>query len=240
MANQQALRAALSDFATRLVDRYDLDEVLHDVSDRAVAVLELDGAGLTIGPNPQAGEMNFVVATDEAATRVERAQDEFREGVCFSAAAEGKVLLVSALDANDNRWPRYTPVALDAGFRAVAGIPMAIEGEMIGVLNAYRRAPGAWTAEDVAAGELLVRMATTYLTNATKLGEARKLAEQLQLALDSRIVIEQAKGVLCERLHVTPDVAFNLLRAYARSNRRPLRNVAQQVLAGDLDIGAQN
>ena len=240
MANQSALQATLVDFATRLTDAYDLDEILHDVSERAVEVLELDGAGLTIGPNPAAGEMSFVTATDEATEYVERQQDRLGEGVCYSAAQRGEILLVSSLEANGDKWPQYTPHALKAGFRSVAGIPMATGGECIGVLNAYRRSTGAWSAEDVAAGQLLARMATTYLVNATKLGEARKLADQLQQALDSRVVIEQAKGVLAERLSVTPDIAFGLLRAYARSNRRQLRMVAQQVLAGDLDIGAQN
>ena len=239
MANTEALHAALADFATRLTDHYDLDEVLHDVSERAVAVLGLDGAGLTIGPDPAAGDMSFVTATDPATERVERVQDETCEGVSYSAAKRGEPLMVSALTATE-KWPQYTRTALDNGFKAAAGIPMQTEGELIGVLNAYRREAGPWSHEDVAAGQLLARMATTYLVNATRLGEARKLAQQLQHALDSRIVIEQAKGTLAERLHVTPEIAFQLLRAYARSNRRELRNVASEVLAGRLNIGNQN
>ena len=226
------------DFATRLTDAYDLDEILHDVSERAVEVLELDGAGLIIGPKPAAGEMRFVTATDEATEYVERQQDRLGEGVCYSAARRGEILLVSSLEANGHEWPQYTPHALKVGFRSVAGIPMSAGGECIGVLNAYRRSTGAWTAEDAAAGELLARLATTYLVNATKLGKARRLADQLQEALDSRVVIEQAKGVLAERLSVAPDIAFGLLRAFARTNRRQLRTVAQQVLAGDIDIVA--
>jgi GAF domain-containing protein len=240
MANHQALHAALADFATRLTERYDMDEVLHDVSDRAVQVLGLDGgAGLTIGPNPAAGEMSFVTATNEATTYVERRQDELRAGVCFEAAKRGGPLLVSSLEAT-NLWPQFTEECLSVGFRSAAGIPMVSEGEMIGVLNCYRREVGAWTNEDAEAAQLLARVATTYLVNASQLGEARKLAGQLQLALDSRVVIEQSKGVLAERLQCTPDVAFDLLRSYARSNRRPLRNVAEQVIGGQLDIGRQN
>jgi GAF domain-containing protein len=239
MANTQALQAALADFATRLTDPYDLDEVLHDVGDRAVEVLGLAGAGLTIGPNPSAGEMSFVTATDAVTEGVEQVQDRLRDGVCYEAARRGEPLMVSALAATD-RWPRYTKAALEAGFNSVAGIPLRTEGDMIGVLSAYRHNAGPWSAEDIAAGDLLARMATTYLANATRLGEARKLAAQLQLALDSRVLIEQAKGALAERLNVTTDMAFQLLRAYARSNRRQLRNVAQEVLAGELNIGDQN
>jgi GAF domain-containing protein len=240
VANHQALHAALADFATRLTERYDLDEVLHDVSDRAVQVLNLDGgAGLTIGPNPPAGEMNFVTATNEATTYVERRQDELGDGVCFEAAKRGGPLLVSSLQAT-NQWPKFTEECLSVGFKSAAGIPMVTEGAMIGVLNCYRRDVGAWTNEDAEAGQLLARVATTYLVNASQLSEARKLAAQLQAALDSRIVIEQAKGVLAERLKCAPDVAFGLLRSYARSNRRPLRNVAGEVIGGQLDIGRQN
>ena len=239
VANTQALYDALSNFATRLVDRYDIDEVLHDLSDRAVAVMELDGAGLTIGPNPAAGEMSFVTATDSATERVERVQDATRDGVCFESARRGEPVMVSALAASD-KWPEYRRTAMGEGFNSVAGILLQTEGELIGVLNAYRRRAGAWSDDDIEAGTLLARMATTYLVNATKLGEARKLADQLQQALDSRVVIEQAKGTLAERLHVTPEIAFQLLRSYARSNRRQLRNVASEVLAGRLNIGDQN
>lgn len=240
MANHQVLNAALADFATRLTERYDLDEVLSDLSDRAVQVLELDGgAGLTIGPNPPAGEMNFVTATNETTSYVERRQDELRSGVCFEAAKRGGPLLVSSLQET-NQWPKFTEECLSVGFKSAAGIPMVTEGEMIGVLNCYRREVGVWTNEDAEAAQLLACVATTYLVNASHLSEARKLAAQLQHALDSRVVIEQAKGVLAERMRCNPDVAFELLRSYARSNRRPLRNIAEQVIGGKLDIGQQN
>ena len=240
MANQQALHAALVDFATRLTQGYDVDEVLHDVSERAVEVLELDGgAGLTIGPNPAAGDMSFVTATNEATTFVERRQDELRESVCYEAGARGEPVLVSSLRAT-SQWPDFTQECLRVGFQAAAGIPMSTDGELIGVLSLYRRSVHPWTNEDVAAAQLLARVATTYLVNAHELGEARKLAGQLQHALDSRIVIEQAKGVLAERLQCPPDVAFQVMRSYARNNRRQLRNVAEQVIAGQLDIGRQS
>lgn len=235
VVNSQALDAALVSFATRLTDRYDVDDVLNDVSNRALAVLAVDGAGLAIGPNPAAGDMHFVSATDDATTRVERWQDEVGEGVCYEAAAAGQTVLVDSFAAG-NRWPRFTPVALEEGFRAAAGVPLVTDGELIGVLDLYRNTEGPWPDEDVAAAQLIARMATTYLINATRLGEARKLAAQLQEALDSRIVIEQAKGVLSERLSMDPDAAFELMRSYARTRRSPVRPVAHGVLTGEIII----
>lgn len=137
-------------------------------------------------------------------------------------------------------WPQFTEECLGVGFRSAAGIPMVSDGEMIGVLNCYRRTVGMWTNEDAKAGALLARVATTYIVNASQLGEARKLAAQLQQALDSRLVIEQAKGVLAERVGCSLDVAFDLMRSYSRSNRRKLRNVAEETIGGQLDIGRQN
>ena len=116
--------------------------------------------------------------------------------------------------------PQFTEECIRVGFRSAAGIPMVSNGEMIGVLNCYRRGTGTWSNKDAQAGQLLARVATTYLVNASELGEARKLAAQLQHALDSRVVIEQAKAVLSERLGCAPDVAFEMMRSYAPSIRR--------------------
>jgi GAF domain-containing protein len=238
MVDRDALHAALVEFATRLTEGYDADAVLHEVSDLAVTVMGLDGAGLTIGTDPRAGRMTFVTATDAATEEVERAQDAFGEGVCHDAGKLGALVLVADLAASA-QWPRYSKAALSAGFHAVAGIPMSAQGRLIGVLNAYRREAGAWSDEDVAAGALLARMAATYLLNGAQLNEAQALARQLQNALDSRVVIEQAKGILGERLQVDPDRAFHLIRAYTRANRRPLREVAAAVINGTVDIGSR-
>lgn len=160
----------------------------------------------------------------------------FGEGPCWQAFATGEAVVVADLTA-EPRWPEFTATALDLGFRGVAGFPLHVDGDRIGALDVYNDAPLRLTSEDRDAACVLADVAAAYVVNARAIGESRRLNEQLQQALDSRVVIEQAKGVLAERLRVGPYDAFVMLRNYARRNGARLRTVAQGVLEGSTDVG---
>ena len=134
------------------------------------------------------------------------------------------------------RWPEYAPVALKAGFHAVAGVPVPFQGRNVGAINLYAGTTHAWTTDEFAAARVLADLAGGYLINAHLLGEAQTLAAQLQFALDSRIIIEQAKGMMAGRHGMTPDAAFEVLRSYARSNQLKIRDVARDVVSGQNDL----
>lgn len=136
----------------------------------------------------------------------------------------------------DDRWPDLTPALLEAGFGAAAGVPIRHRGENIGAVNLYANESRAWTTEEFTSGRLIADLAAGYLINSFMLRQSETVTQQLQQALDSRIIIEQAKGVIAGRHGVTTDAAFELLRNYCRSHRTSLRGVAAAVVAGETDV----
>jgi GAF domain-containing protein len=133
-------------------------------------------------------------------------------------------------------FPQFSPAAVDHGLHAVFAFPMRVRGDCIGAINLYRTEPGLLSDEDVEAGTALADAATAYVVNSRTLSSATTLAEQLQYALDARVVIEQAKGKLAGRLGLEPSAAFELLRRVARSSHRPVRDVAQDVMNEKLHL----
>jgi len=225
---------ALSAFAQTLVRSYDVGEVLYDLSDSVVQVLGATSGGVSLGAPD--GSLRFVTATDDASTGAEMLQTESQEGPCNTAFSTGATVLVPDLK-EEQRWSQFTPGALGLGFRAVAGIPMCYEDRRLGALNVYYDRPVDWPPEDVEAAQLLADVATGYVRNLRQFDESRRLTEQLQHALDSRVVIEQAKGILAERLGTDVAAAFQLLRSHARGTGNRLHDVARDIVAGRLQIG---
>lgn len=125
---------------------------------------------------------------------------------------------------------------LKAGFHAVAGVPVPFQGRNIGAINLYAATTRAWTTDEFAAARVLADLAGGYLINAHLLAEAQTLAAQLQHALESRIIIEQAKGVMTGLHGMTPDAAFQVLRSYARSNQLKIKDVAHDIVVGRTDL----
>jgi GAF domain-containing protein len=233
MADQSALRRAFADYARTMACRYEIGDVLYRLTDQIVEVLGVSGAGVSLGDAH--GALQFVTATDQLVTRAEEGQIGAREGPCHDAFHSGDAVTVADLAA-DERWPVFRRVALEAGMRAVAGIPMLVEDQRVGAVNIYSATPREWPADDIADARLLADMATGYIVNARTLTESEERARQLQHALDSRVVVEQAKGVIAERHGITPAAAFTLLRNHARSNNAKLHDVARAVLARRLRL----
>jgi GAF domain-containing protein len=131
-------------------------------------------------------------------------------------------MVVDDLRTQSDRWPKFAPAVVDRGLPSVLGIPMHLEGTTIGALNVYADQPRAWTDDEVNAAQPLADMATAYVVMVGQLRSAEQLAEQLQHALDSRVIIEQAKGVLATARDIDISAAFELLRRGRRRNAPPL------------------
>jgi len=147
---------------------------------------------------------------------------------------------VNATDLEEagERWPTFTAEALRVGFRAVHALPMRVRNETIGALNLFRTETGALSEADLRAAQALADIATLSILQDRSYSDAQLLPKQLQRALNSRVIIEQVKGVLAERLDVEMDEAFRLLRAYAQDHDRRLNEVARDVAEGKLSAGA--
>jgi GAF domain-containing protein len=227
MADQQLLMRALSEFAGTLAKGYKISDVLHDLAEQVTAVLGIDGAGVSV---QDGGQLHFVTAIDERSAQMEGIQDAAQAGPCVDAWRSGEAVTITDLRQGPHGWDHYEQAARDIGVVAIAGIPMRCGGQSIGALDLYSTIPRKWSGDDLASARILADMATSYVIHASELDRQRRLNEQLRKALDSRIVIEQAKGILAAERQVTINAAFELLRRHARSHSAPLRSVADAVV----------
>jgi len=157
-----------------------------------------------------------------------------QEGPCLDCYRSGEPVVNEALSRSDGRWPRFSAVARDAGFWSVHAVPMRLRGEVIGALNLFRDDDGAMEEADVDAGQAFADVATIAILQHRAMIEAQVVNEQLQHALTSRVVIEQAKGVLSERTGFDMEQGFSRMRNHARNHNRRLVDVAQDVIDGTL------
>jgi GAF domain-containing protein len=227
MPDQELFVLALSDFAHTLVGDFAAIDVLHDLSMRVTEVFGVSGAGVSLADN---GSIRFVTAIDELTTAIERLQENHQEGPCVEAHRTGHAVVVGDLRQNPERWPKLGPKAVELGVVSVVGIPMHLNGTRLGALNIYDTAPRDWTPRDVAAAQVLANMATGFVAHASELERERRTSEQLGEALQSRIVIEQAKGMLAAERKITVDEAFVILREHARANNASLHAVAEAIV----------
>lgn len=229
MIHHDALVATFRTYAAALLEPFDVGPVLYGLTDQVTEVLGADGAGVSLGDGDR--PLTFVTATDAAIATIEEEQAVRESGPCHRAFRSGTAVVCEDLEADD-RFPGYCEVALANGVRAVLGIPMPVGVQRIGALNVYWHAPHVVTDDEVQIAQLLADMASGYILNATRVERSETLAHQLQHALDSRVVIEQAKGILAERHHLSPSEAFHRLRQRARSSSRRVHDVATDIVAG--------
>lgn len=172
----------------------------------------------------------FATAANESVVALERLQEGADLGPCVEAYASGNAVFVSDVAAENRRWPALADAAMGAGIVALAGIPLHLNGTKLGALNLYDIRHRDWNEEEAKAAELLAAVATGYVVNATRLDQVRQTSEQLQEALDSRVIIEQAKGILAGERNISIDEAFQQLRTHARNNNASLRAIADAVV----------
>ena len=238
MPNEALLVHTLVKLAESLVDDFDVVELLSLLADRCVEVLGVSAAGvMLVAPE---GDLRVVASSSDAMRVVELFELQADEGPCLDCFASGEAVLNQDLTTVDGRWPRFAPVALDAGFRAAHALPMRLRGAVIGALNLFGRDEGALSPEDVVAGQALAAVATIAILQQRVVSEARILNDQLSTALTSRVVIEQAKGVMAERTGLSMPASFEAMRKYARDNNLRLADVAGHVIDNTLAPGVIN
>jgi transcriptional regulator with GAF, ATPase, and Fis domain len=231
-AREQELVSAFVRLADTLVADYDVIDLFHGLCGDCVTLLGADAAGLLL--TDQRGALQVVSASSEAANLVELFQIQSEQGPCldcFNSSAQ-----VHAGDLNaDGRWPRFAARAADHGFVAVHALPMRLRGQTIGALNLFHRRSTTMASDDLAVGQALADVATIAILSDRNTRERERLTEQLQAALTSRVIIEQAKGILAERGQIALDDAFTRLRSHARSSQQRLSDLARAVIDGSLD-----
>jgi GAF domain-containing protein len=227
MPADDVLFEVLTSFAETLADRFDVADVLYALTDHTVDVLGATAAGVSLTDDDR--NLQFVSANSETAAELERVQQESHQGPCHQAFTTGVATVVDDISAH-SEWPIYRSKAAELGLRSVIGIPLVVGERRLGALNVYNREQRTWSPADVASARILANMATSYVLHASQLDEATRLNEQLQQALDSRIIIEQAKGVLAGDYGIGVEASFEIMRTHARSNNATLRSVAEAIV----------
>jgi GAF domain-containing protein len=238
MPREGLLARTLVELADSLVDDFDVVELLTLLTDRCVEVLDVSTAGLIlVGAG---GGLRLMASSSEAMRVLEIFELQSDEGPCMDCYRTGQpVVNMDLIDAHQ-RWPRFAPEALDAGFHSVHALPMRLRGTVIGALNLFRVDQGAMSDDDLAAAQALADISTIAILQHHAAAEAHIVNEHLSHALNSRIVIEQAKGVLAERSSLNMEQAFTRLRTYARNNNLRLVDVAHDIISGTLATDSLN
>ena len=228
--NNERLVETFVELADTLIDDFDVIDFLTVLVDRSVELLDIDAAGLLLAD--QHGRLQVIASSNEHVRLLELFQLQNDEGPCLDAYATGVAVSEGDLTVVDGRWPRFAPAAVAAGFVAVDALPMRLRDQVIGALNLFRAVPGEFDPADVRVGQALADVATISLLHERSMRHSDALNEQLQTALNSRVVIEQAKGKLAERMGVDMDQAFSLLRNFARNRNVRLSDLAQAFVDG--------
>jgi len=233
MPGDDRLLETIVELADTLIDDFDVIDFLHLLVDRSIELLDVAASGLLLAD--QHGRLQLIATSDEQARLLELFQLQNDEGPCLDAFATGELVSHSDLTTTGSRWPRFAAVATDHGFAAVDALPMRLRGEVIGALNLFRGRPGELGVTALRTARALVDVATIGLLQQRSIRHQEVLTEQLQAALNSRVVIEQAKGYIAHRLGIDMADAFAVLRAYARGHNLKLSDLAGAVIAGHTD-----
>jgi hypothetical protein len=213
------------DLADTMVADFDVIDFLHLLTDRSVALLSASAAGVVLA-DPR-GQLRVAAASSEAAGLIELFQIQNDQGPCLDCFRSGQAVTASDLTGPAQQWPRFAAAAAEAGFRTVQALPMRLRTQIVGALNLFGSGPGPLEPADLRIGQALADVATIGLLQERNVRRSEALAEQLQGALNSRVVIEQAKGKLAERLGIGMGQSFGMLRDYARNSNQRLTDVAR-------------
>jgi hypothetical protein len=234
MAREQDLAAAFVDLADTLVSDYDVADLLYRLVEHTVKLLDAAEAGLLL--TDQRGGLHVMASTNERTKLLELFQLQENEGPCLDCYRSGEAVAVDDLASAGARWPVFAPVALAEGYAAVHAFPMRLREITIGALNLFSTSVGALPDDDRHVAQALADVATIGLLQERAIHHNDQLVAQLEGALASRVVIEQAKGVLAEQGGMDMDAAFQVLRAHARDSNRRLADVAHDVVDRQISI----
>lgn len=235
VTRESKLSNAFVKLADTLVADFDVLELLHWLVEECTEILDTQAGGLLL--MDPVGQLQLVASTSEDATLVEVLQLAAGRGPCLQCFTSGTPVTIGDIAAEGTQWPEFSAEALKQGFKSVHATPLRLRGQTIGTMNLFSYNKGALVPEDIAVAQALADVATIGIIQERNIRSAQLLSEQLQHALDSRILIEQAKGVVATTMGITVDAAFAHIRTYARDKNLPLRQVADDLIARRLEFG---
>ncbi len=217
------------ELADTLVDDYDVVEFLHRLAFRCVELLDVSDAGVML--TGRDGKLRYAASSSEQMRIVESLELGYAQGPCCDAQRSGAPQFSASADESEFRWPQFGRQARAAGFESMAGVPLRLRADAVGALNLFSVTGGGLADEYKPVAQALADIATIGVLHERAIRDRQLVVTQLEGALESRVVIEQAKGILAERSGLTIDDAFAVLRDDARSHRRKLTDTARQLIA---------
>lgn len=230
MPREALLVQTFVELADTLVDDFDVVDLLTSLADRCVEVLDVTAAGLMVATTD--GDLRVVASSSDTMRVLELFELQAEDGPCPECYRTGVPVINEHLDAADARWPRFAPRAVAVGFHSVHALPMRLRGQMIGALNLFRSDSGNLSDADIRAAQAFADVATIAVLQQRAVTEAHLVNDQLTHALNSRVTIEQAKGMVAQRTGVDMEASFNRLRTHARNHNLRLVELAQNVIDG--------
>ncbi|TDW22865.1 GAF and ANTAR domain-containing protein [Kribbella kalugense] len=234
IASDRRVREVFIELSDTLVDDFDIIEFLDRLAAHCSELLGVSACGILLADHH--GALNLVAASSEEARMVELTQVQNSEGPCMDAFRTGHPVQVADLREARIRWPRFTGAAVDAGYLSVQALPMRLRSTVLGAVNLFSQSTGQLDTDTITLGQALADAATIGIVHQRALARQEIVTEQLQTALNSRILIEQAKGFLSHSIDIGVDEAFALMRSYARANNRRLTDVADDIVQARLRL----
>jgi transcriptional regulator with GAF, ATPase, and Fis domain len=216
--------------ADTLAADYDIGEFLQMLVERCADVLEVTTGGVLL--EAAEGELRLGAATSDKMKELEDLEIAAEEGPCIEAYRTCTQVLCADLREAEHRWPKAAPKAVEIGLLAVCAFPMRLRNNTIGALNLYRESTGEFREEDIRLAQAFADIGTIGILHQRKIEDAERRAEQLQSALESRVLVEQANGIVAERYGMSTQRAFEAIRKHARNTNRKLREVCEEIVAG--------
>jgi GAF domain-containing protein len=236
---EQLLSRAFVGLADTLVDDYDIIDLLDRLVSYSVELLAADAAGILLADSRRT--LRVVASSQEEAKVMELLQLQADQGPCMDCFSTGAPVSVPDLADAATRWPVFVAAVAERGaYRSVHALPLRLRGEAIGAMNLFHRQPGSLPDADLAVGQALADVATIGILSERAIRRSETVTEQLQTALNSRVIIEQAKGVLAQHGNLSMNEAFDRLRRYARTHNARLSEVARKVVETDLAADVLN
>jgi transcriptional regulator with GAF, ATPase, and Fis domain len=228
------LLSAFVGLTDTLVSGFDVVDLLGELTDTCVQLLDVTTAGIML--SDQRGLLRVLASSTETTRLLELLQLQNDEGPCLDAYKSSQIVEVADLGASLDRWPVFAPAAVAAGFASMCAVPLRLRTQTIGAMNLLRANAGTMPTADRQLAQALADVATIGVLQHRAVMRSEEVTVQLQGALNSRLVVEQAKGLLSERASISLDAAFELLRSYARPRGERLSEVARQFVNGALGV----
>jgi transcriptional regulator with GAF, ATPase, and Fis domain len=231
-SRESAVSRAFVALASTLANGYDVVDLLDELTGDCARLLDIASAGLLLADDR--GVLHVLAASSDVTRQLEAFQVQREDGPCLECFRTGSLVAATDLSQAADRWPQFVPAAVAAGFRSVHAVPMRLRESVLGALGLFGTTTGSLNDEDMALGQAFADVASVALVQDRAAADNAAVRDQLQVALTSRIAIEQAKGILSQVGNLEMKQAFDALRGYARSRGLRLSDVAADVVSRTL------